>query len=211
MPIQVLLADDHSMVRHGFRLLLEKEGGYRIVGEASDGQEAIRLAGRLRPDVAVLDLSMPVLNGLDAARGIRKESPRTGILLLTVHSEEAYVLQALQAGIRGYLVKTQAPADLVQAIQEILQGRVYLSPCISHTVVGAYLSQSEPPGDVLTLRERQVLQLIAEGKTSKEIADVLSLSVRTTESHRARIMKKLQIHSTPGLVRYAVRKGIVEL
>jgi DNA-binding NarL/FixJ family response regulator len=210
MPTEVLLADDHPVIRHGFRLLLENEGGFTIVGEASDGQQAIRLAGRLHPDVAVLDLSMPFLNGLDAARGIQKKSPTTCNLLLTVHSEEAYVHAALQAGIRGYVVKTQAPADLVHAIHEVLQGRIYLSSQVSQFAVGPYLVRTELPGNALSQPERQVLQLFAKGKTAKEIADVLSVSVRTTESYRARIMKKLGIHTTKGLVLYAVRKGIVE-
>ncbi len=210
MPTEILLVDDHSIVRQGLRILLEEESEYRVVGEACNGHEAIQLARQLHPQVAVLDLAMPLLNGLDAARGIQRASPKTRTILLTVHREDAYVLEALQAGIQGYLVKTRAASDLVQAIQEVLAGRIYLSPCISRTVVEAYLARTAPPRDVLSLRERQVLQLIAEGKSSKEIAGLLGFSVRTAESHRARIMKKLDIHDTPGLVRYAVRRGIVQ-
>ncbi len=210
MPIEVILADDHPMVRQGLRIILEVDGSHKVVGEAANGHEAIRMARQLHPDVALLDLAMPLLNGLDAAKEIQKESPKTHTLLLTVHKEEAYVLEALQAGIQGYLVKSQAASDLLHAIEEVLQGRIYLSPSISQAVLDAYLDKSVPPRNLLTLRERQVLQLIAEGKTSKEIANVLGFGVRTAESHRARIMKKLDIHDTTGLVRYAVRRGLVE-
>lgn len=208
--IEVILADDHPMVRQGLRLLLEKTGTQKVVGEASDGYEAVQLAKQLRPDVVVLDLSMPLLNGLDAAREIRKHSPRTNCLVLTVHNEESYVLEALQVGIRGYVVKSQAAAELAQAIDEVARGRIYLSPSISHAVLDACLDKAIVPHNELSLREREVLQLVAEGKTSKEIAVVLGLGTRTAESHRARIMKKLDIHDTAGLVRYAVRRGLVE-
>ncbi len=210
MSINVLLADDHPIVRDGIKKLLEKEERLRTVGEAADGQEAVRLAEQLQPDLAILDLSMPVLNGLDAVRAIQKDSPKTRTLLLSVHSEEAYVVQALQLGVQGYLVKTQAAGDILRAIREILDGRIYLSPCISRTVVEAGLAQMTPPADALSSRERQVLQLVAEGKLSKEIADVLSVSVRTAEAHRARIRMKLGVRSTAGLVRYAVRRGMVK-
>ncbi len=210
MPITVVIADDHPIVRHGLRILLEDEGNHTIVGEASDGHEVVRLVKKFRPDVAILDIAMPLLNGLDCAREIKKGTPDTRIILLTMHNEEPYILQALQAGVEGYLVKTRAASDLVHAISEVRQGRIYLSPCISRTIVDAYLTDAAPPQDVLSLRERQVLQLIAEGKSSKEIAGFLNLSVRTAESHRARIMKKLEIHDTPGLVRYAIRRGLIE-
>jgi len=208
MPPRVLLADDHVIVRQGFRALLEREG-LEVVAEAANGHEAVRLAGELLPDVAVLDFAMPLLNGLDAAKEIRRRSPRTRTILLTVHSEDHYVLEALQAGVHGYVVKTQAAADLVQAIREIRGNAIYLSPTISRAVVEAYFDKATPPGDVLSSRERQVLQLVAEGKTTKEIAGVLGVSIKTADSHRARIMRKLDIHDTAGLVRFAIRRGLI--
>ena len=208
MPPRILLADDHVIVRQGFRALLEREG-LEVVAEAANGHEAVRLAGELLPDVAVLDFAMPLLNGLDAAKEIRRRSPRTRTLLLTVHTEDHYVLEALQAGVHGYVVKTQAAADLVQAIREIRGNAIYLSPTISRAVVEAYFDKVTPPGDVLSSRERQVLQLVAEGKTTKEIAAVLGVSIKTADSHRARIMRKLDIHDTAGLVRFAIRRGLI--
>jgi DNA-binding NarL/FixJ family response regulator len=208
MPPRILLADDHVIVRQGFRALLEREG-LEVVAEAANGHEAVRLAGELLPDVAVLDFAMPLLNGLDAAKEIRRRSPRTRTILLTVHSEDHYVLEAVQAGVHGYVVKTQAAADLVQAIREIRGNAIYLSPTISRAVVEAYFDKATPPGDVLSSRERQVLQLVAEGKTTKEIAGVLGVSVKTADSHRARIMRKLDIHDTAGLVRFAIRRGLI--
>ncbi|HKN57618.1 MAG TPA: response regulator transcription factor [Gemmatimonadaceae bacterium] len=208
MPPRILLADDHVIVRQGFRALLEREG-LEVVAEAANGHEAVRLAGELLPDVAVLDFAMPLLNGLDAAKEIRRCSPRTRTILLTVHSEDHYVLEALQAGVHGYVVKTQAAADLVQAIREIRGNAIYLSPTISRAVVEAYFDKATPPGDVLSSRERQVLQLVAEGKTTKEIAGVLGVSIKTADSHRARIMRKLDIHDTAGLVRFAIRRGLI--
>ncbi len=210
MPIQIILADDHPMVRQGIKILLENKGILKVVGEAADGREAVQMAKQFHPDAAILDFSMPILNGLDAAREIQRESPRTHTLLLTVHREEVYVLEALRAGIRGYVVKSQAASDLIHAIDEVVQGRVYLSPSISQAVLDAYLYKSPLPQNVLSPRERQVLQLVAEGKSSKEIASLLGLGIRTAESHRARIMKKLDIHDATGLVRYAVRRGLVE-
>jgi DNA-binding NarL/FixJ family response regulator len=208
MPPRILLADDHVIVRQGFRALLEREG-LEVVAEAANGHEAVRLAGELLPDVAVLDFAMPLLNGLDAAKEIRRRSPRTRTILLTVHSEDHYVLEAVQTGVHGYVVKTQAAADLVQAIREIRGNAIYLSPTISRAVVEAYFDKATPPGDVLSSRERQVLQLVAEGKTTKEIAGVLGVSVKTADSHRARIMRKLDIHDTAGLVRFAIRRGLI--
>jgi two-component system response regulator NreC len=208
MPPRILLADDHVIVRQGFRVLLEREG-LEVVAEAANGHEAVRLAGELLPDVAVLDFAMPLLNGLDAAKEIRRRSPRTRTILLTVHSEDHYVLEAVRAGVHGYVVKTQAAADLVQAIREIRGNAIYLSPTISRAVVEAYLDKATPPGDVLSSRERQVLQLVAEGKTTKEIAGVLGVSIKTADSHRARIMRKLDIHDTAGLVRFAIRRGLI--
>ena len=208
MPARILLADDHVIVRQGFRALLEREG-LEVVAEAADGREAVRLAGELHPDIAVLDFAMPLLNGLDSAKDIRRCSPGTRTILLTVHSEDHYVLEALHAGVNGYVVKTQAAADLVQAIREIGRNAIYLSPTISRAVVEAYFDKVPPPGDVLSSRERQVLQLVAEGKTTKEIAGVLGVSIKTADSHRASIMRKLDIHDTAGLVRFAIRRGLI--
>ncbi len=209
MPLRILLAEDHLMVRQGLRALLEREG-FEVAGEAGDGHQAIRLAQDLRPDVAVLDLAMPLLNGIDAAREILKVSPSTKVILLTVHTEDQYVLEALRARVKGYVLKTQVAEDLVQAIREVLRGSTYLSPGISQAVVEAFLAKTDLPTDPLTLRERQVLQLIAERKSTKEIAGLLGVSVKTVESHRARMMEKLDIHEVAGLVRYAIRRGLVE-
>ncbi len=205
----ILLADDHPMFRQGLKTLLEREG-FEVVAEAADGHKAVRLARQLNPTVAVLDLGMPLLNGIDAARDIHKHAPETEVVLLTMYEEEAYVLEALRAGIRGYVLKAQAAADLVGAIREVLRGAVYLSPGISKTVVDAYMGRSELPPDPLTDRERQVLQLVAEGKTTKGVAEILGLSVKTADSHRTRIMQKLQIHETASLVRYAIRRGFIK-
>ena len=209
MPIQVLLADDHHIVREGLKSLLEKEG-FRVVGEAADGREAVRLASTSHPDVAVLDLSMPSMNGLDAAREIIRSEPKTKAILLTVHTEDPYVLEALRAGVTGYVLKSQAPADLVQAIRETTRGSIYLSPGVSRIVVDAYRGKTDLPSDPLTPREREVLQLVAEGKSTKEVAGILGVSVKTAESHRSRIMEKLDIHETATLVRYAIRRGLIQ-
>ncbi len=209
MPLRILLADDHEIVRQGFRALLEREG-LEVVAEATNGQEAVRMARALNPDVAVLDLVMPLLNGLDAAREILQTCSRTRVILLTMHTEEHQIVAALRVGIRGYLAKTQAAEDLVQAIREVARGEVYLSPGVSRVVVDAYLASGQAPSDPLTPRERQVLQLVAEGKTSKEIAALLELTPKTAESYRTRIMEKLDIHDTAGLVRYAIRQGLIQ-
>ncbi len=209
MPIQVLLADDHQIVRQSLKVLLEKEG-LKIVGEASNGQEAVKIAESLHPDVAVLDVSMAILNGIDAAKEIQKVSPQTKVIFLTVHDEDPYLLDALRVGAKGYVVKTHAAENLVQAIREASRGGVYLSPEVSRAVVQAYQNKTELSSEPLSPRERQVLQLIAEGKTTKEAASVLNISVKTAETHRTRIMEKLDIHETAGLVRYAIRSGLVQ-
>jgi len=209
MSGQVLIADDHPLIRQGLRTLLEQHG-FTVVGEAADGREATRLAQELEPDVAVLDLAMPLLNGLDAAREITRTSRRTKTILVTVHTADQYVLAALQAGVRGYVLKSQATAELVQAIQEVMRGGRYLSPGISEAVVQAYLAKTDLPADPLTPREREVLQLIAEGKRTKDIAGLLGVSVKTVESHRTRLMEKLDIRQTAGLVRYAIRRGLIQ-
>lgn len=209
MPrLRVLLADDHGIVRDGLRALLEA-ADFDVVA-ASDGREAVELAEVQRPDIAVLDLAMPMLNGMDAARHIRQVSPHTGIIMLTMHGEAPYVSGALRAGARGYVLKSQAARDLVHAIEQVALGLTYLSPGVTGLLVKAYLEKTDGSLDPLTPREREVLQLVAEGKMTKEIADVLGLSVKTIESHRTSIMKKLHIHDTAGLARYAVRRGLVE-
>lgn len=209
MSGQVLIADDHPLIRQGLRTLLEQHG-FTVVGEAADGREATQLAQELEPDVAVLDLAMPLLNGLDAAREIIRASRRTKAILVTVHTADQYILEALQAGVRGYVLKSQATADLVQAVHEVMRGGRYLSPGISEAVVQAYLAKTDLPADPLTPREREVLQLVAEGKTTKDIAGLLGLSVKTIESHRTRLMEKLDIRQTAGLVRYAIRRGLIQ-
>jgi two-component system, NarL family, response regulator NreC len=209
MTIRVFLADDHALVRQGLRALLEREG-FQVVGEASNGQEAVRLVPDVRPDVAVLDISMPILNGLDAARELQKSSQKTRTILLTRHDEDQYVTEALRAGVRGYVLKSQAATDLVHAIQQVCRGEIYLSPGISRAVVEAFLSRTPFPVDPLTSRERQVLQLVGEGKSSKEIAVLLGISIKTAESHRTRLMGKLDIHELASLVRYAIRRGLVQ-
>ena len=209
MPIEVLLADDHQIVRQSLRALLEKEG-LKIVGEASNGQEAVTIAESLHPDIAVLDVSMAVLNGLDAAKEIRRVSPQTKAIFLTVHDEDPYLLDALRVGAKGYVIKTHAAENLVQAIREASRGGVYLSPEISRAVVQAYQNKTELSSVPLSPRERQVLQLIAESKSTKEVAGVLRISVKTAETHRTRIMEKLDIHQVAGLVRYAIRCGLVQ-
>jgi len=209
MPLQVLLADDHQIVRQGFRAILE-HNGFQVVGEAANGREAVRFVQAHPPDVAILDLSMPQLNGLDAAREILQSHTRTAIILLTMHVEEHLIVAALRAGIRGYIIKTQASEELISAIGEVIRGGIYLSPGACEVVVGAYLSGRSAPSDPLTSREREVVQLVAEGRTTKEIAGVLNLSVKTAESYRSRIMEKLEIHETAGLVRYAIRRGLIQ-
>ena len=210
MPIRILLADDHVMVRQGLRVLLE-QAGMIVIGEASDGQEALRLAHEHTPDVVVLDIAMPSLNGLETARRLRETLPQTKVILLTMYTEEPYVLEALEAGAVGYVLKTQVVGDIVQAIRDALQGAIYLSSRVAYTVVQAYLTRSSRSPDPLTSREREIVQRIAEGLTTKEIASALSLSVKTVESYRSSLMRKLDIHETATLVRYALRRGLTTL
>lgn len=209
MPTRLLLADDHAVILQGLKALLEKQG-FQVVSEASDGQEALKRAEETQPDVAILDISMPILNGVDAARELRKSAPKTKVILLTQHDEDEYVTEALRVGVKGYVLKSQAAGDLVHAVQEVCRGSVYLSPSISRAVVDAYLSKNYVSADPLSSRERQVLQLVGEGKSTKEIAVQLGISVKTAESHRSRLMHKLDIHETASLVRYAIRRGLIQ-
>ena len=209
MAIQVLLADDHEIVRQGLRVLLEREG-FQVVGEASDGREAMKLCETHHPDVAILDLSMPLLNGVDAAREIIKSGPRTKVILLTMHTEDHLIMESLRAGVTGYVLKTRAAGELIQALRAVCRGEMFLTQSISRTIVQAFLMNSESPGKPISDRERQVLQLVAEGKTTKEIAALLNISVKTAESHRSNLMDKLNIHDTAGLVRYAIRNGLIQ-
>ncbi len=210
MAIRVLLADDHQMVRQGLKILLEREG-FNVVGEASDGHEAARMAEELMPDMAVLDLAMPLMNGISVARAIRHSGLQTRIIILTVHTETPYVLEALRAGIKGYVLKRCAAEELVHAIREVLHGSRFLSSDISDVVVDAYLNDVESSRETLSARELQVLQLVAEGKSTKEVACLLNISAKTAESHRTHIMEKLELRETASLVRYAVRRGVIEV
>lgn len=209
MALRILLADDHAVVRDCLKVYLEK-AGFTVVGEAGDGAEAVRQAQALHPQVALLDISMPNLNGIDAAREVMRHSPRTKTILLTAYSDDKFVIGAMRAGVAGYVLKSKAAYDLVQAIREVDQGNVFLSPGISRAIVHQMLNKDSVPSDVLTLRERQVLQLIAEGKTTKEIAADLGISTKTAESHRTNIIEKLDIHDVAGLVRYAMRDGLIQ-
>ncbi|HMC83387.1 MAG TPA: response regulator transcription factor [Candidatus Polarisedimenticolia bacterium] len=209
MTTRVLVADDHPVVRQGLKSLLAREG-FSVVGEAADGRDALRQTETTRPEVALLDLAMPGLNGLDAAREIMQAFPGTKVVILTQHSEEPYVLEALRAGVHGYVLKNQLVSDLVQAIRDVCRGKLYVSPTISDVVVGAYRGQAKLPSDLLTSREREVLQLVAEGKSTKQIAEMLGIAQKTAESHRSHLMVKLGIHEVAGLVRYAVRRGMIQ-
>jgi len=208
MPVQILLADDHEIVRDGFRALLERHG-FHVIGEASDGHDAVRLALKLKPQVAVLDLSMPLLSGIEASRQITASSPATKTILLTMYKEDQYILEALRAGVSGYILKNKGTKELVDAIRQVLRGTTYLSPEVSRRVIEAYRGGVQPDAVPISPRERQVLQLVAEGKSTKEIASVLGISVKTASAHRTRLMGKLDIHETAGLVRFAIRLGLV--
>ena len=210
---RVLVADDHTIVRQGLRAILESEPDIEVVGEAADGIEAVKKAAALSPDVVVMDVSMPRLNGLEATSRIVRESSKTQVVALTMHSSEEYVYSCLKAGAKGYLLKESASSDLVQAIRVVRAGGTYLHPSVSVQVVSEYLKRPDPrtrsgATDSLTSREREVLQLIAEGHTNREIATLLTLSVKTVEAHRTRIMEKLKIHNVAGLTRYAISRGI---
>ncbi len=212
--IRILLADDHNVMRRGLRLLLESQPGFTVVAETSDGRHAVEQAQATQPDVAVLDIAMPNLSGIEAAQRIQAVSPHTAVVVLSMHSDEGYVLGALQAGVKGYLLKDSAESDLIDAIQAVYQGKAFFSPEISRMLVEDYMRQirarhAEDSYQLLTAREREVLQLLAEGKSNKEVANLLNLSIYTVETHRRNLQDKLNLHSFPDLVLYAVRKGII--
>ena len=210
--VRILLADDHTLVRAGIRSLLESVPGLTVVAESGDGREALELIVKHRPDVALLDIGMPGLSGIEVARRSAQESPRTKVIILSMHADATYVRQAMRAGVAGYLLKGAAVVELPFAVQSVMRGETYLTPRISQAVVDGYLRDGgdEPtPLEALTDRQREILQLVAEGKSTKDIAHLLDLSVKTVETHRTRIMERLDIHDVPGLVRFAIRAGLI--
>jgi DNA-binding NarL/FixJ family response regulator len=214
MRTTVLLADDHGLVRKGLRFVLEHEPGIEVAGEAADGREAVRLAEELNPNVVVMDIAMPQLNGIDATAQIVKRDPSIGVIMLSVHSDESYLLRALSAGAKGYLLKDSAELDVVRAVQSVAQGRPFFSPGIAKTLLEDYMRYLQQRDlqdsyDLLTDREKQVLQLLAEGKSNKEVATLLDLSLYTVETHRTHLMQKLNLHNTAEIVLYAVRKRVI--
>jgi DNA-binding NarL/FixJ family response regulator len=213
-PVRIVLADDHTVMRNGLRLLLERQPNLQVVGEAADGRQAVALTEAEHPDVVIMDIAMPNLNGIEAARQIVNHSPKTAIAILSMHSDESYVIRALKAGARAYLLKDSAEADLLAAVRALTEGKSFFSPAISKILVEDYMRQLESRGaedtyELLTNREREILQLLAEGKTNKEVANMLNLSLYTVETHRTHILQKLNLHSVPELILYAVRKGII--
>jgi len=215
-PVRIVLADDHTVMRNGLRLLLERQPNLQVVGEAADGRQAVALSESVHPDVVIMDIAMPNLNGIEAARQIMNHNPRCAIAILSMHSDESYVIRALKAGARAYLLKDSAEADLLAAVRALTEGKSFFSPAISKILVEDYMRQLESRGaedtyELLTNREREILQLLAEGKTNKDVANMLNLSLYTVETHRTHILQKLNLHSVPELILYAVRKGIISL
>jgi DNA-binding NarL/FixJ family response regulator len=207
--IRILLADDHAVVRQGFKLIINQEPDMEVVGEASDGADAVKLTQQLRPDVVIMDIAMPKLNGVEATRRIVENNPDSKVVILSMHKDAVYVRETLRSGAKGYLVKDSIDHDLLRAIRAIAQGDAFLSPEVSNTVLVDY-QQVADPFDQLTAREREVLQMLAEGRVAKEIATALDISVYTVDAHRGRIMKKLSLHSSTEIVRFAMRKGLVQ-
>ena len=212
--VRIVLADDHTVVRKGLRLLLESVPQFQVVSDAADGRQAVALAEEQRPDVVVMDIAMPILNGLEAARQISAKLPQTAIVFLSMHSDEAYVSKALKAGARAYLLKDSAENDLINAVEAVSEGKSFFSPAVSKVLAEDYMRQMREHGvddsfDLLTTREREILQLFAEGKSNKEVANLLNLSLYTVETHRGNIFQKLNLHSTADLILYAVRKGVI--
>src|SRR5690349_12360902 len=208
--IRILLADDHAVVRQGFKMILAAQTDMEIVGEAGNGREAVELAEKLRPDVVVMDVAMPELNGIEAARRLGQSLPHARVLALSMHKDSVYVREILRAGARGYLLKDSPASELVAAVRAVASGEGYLSPAVSNAVLDDYRRHVTNPIDLLSSREREVLQMLAEGKTNKEIAGVLNLSVYTVDAHRGRIMEKLNLHSINELVRFALRNGLID-
>jgi DNA-binding NarL/FixJ family response regulator len=211
--ITVLLVEDHTVVRQGLRRILENDPQIEIVAEVGDGREAVLIAQQRTPHVAIVDISLPALNGIEVTRHLAKVAPNTRVLILSMHADEAYVRQSLKAGAKGYLLKDADDQDLLRAVTALHDGGSYFSPAVSRLLLDGYLQDKPDPSDELNLlsdREREVLQLIAEGKSNKEIAQALNVSVSTVESHRKHIMEKLDLHNTAGMVRFALRKGIVQ-
>lgn len=209
----ILLADDHSLVRAGIRALLDNIGTVEVVAETGDGRQVLRLVKEHQPRLVLLDIAMPSLNGLEAAARIHRDFPDTAVIMLSMHANEEYVLQALRAGASGYLVKDAATAELEIALRSVINGKTYLSPSISKTLIDEYLGNSakaRSPLERLTARQREILQLVAEGRTTRQIAELLSVSVKTVETHRAQLMDRLEIRDIPGLVRYAIRTGLIQ-
>jgi len=212
--IRIVLADDHNIMRNGLRLLLERQPGFQVVAEASDGRQTVEATEVHKPHVVVLDIAMPNLNGIEAARQISAKLPNTAIVILSMHSDESYVLRALKAGARGYLLKDSAESDLIAAIHAVHDGKAFFSPAISRMLVDDYMRRLEQRGvedsyELLTTREREVLQLLAEGKSNKDVAAMLNLSLHTVDTHRGNLMQKLNLHSVPEMILYAVRKGVI--
>jgi DNA-binding NarL/FixJ family response regulator len=212
--IRLLVADDHGIVRKGLRFLIERQEGMEVVGEAADGREAVRLAAALKPNVVIMDIAMPLLNGIEATAQIVKAEPRIGVIMLSMHSDEDYLLSALNAGAKGYLLKDSAEQDLVRAIEAVVKAKPFFSPAIAQTMLEDYLRylqqrHLQDSYDLLTEREKEVLQLLAEGKSNKEAATLLNVSVYTVETHRTHLMQKLNLHNTAEIVLYAVRKKII--
>jgi DNA-binding NarL/FixJ family response regulator len=213
MTIRIFLADDHAVMRDGLRALLERDPELRVVGGAGDGREAVRQMLTLRPDVAILDIAMPGLNGVEAARQIAEACPETRVIMLSMYSAAEYVFRALQAGARGYLLKDSAGPAVVEAVRAVQAGRRYLSPAISEAVIDDYVRQraAQDPLGLLSQREREILHLMVDGKSSAEMGELLSLSSKTVETYRSRIMEKLGIDNLPGLVKFALQHGLTTL
>ncbi len=212
---RILLADDHGVVRQGLRAVLARDASFEVIGESGDGREAVRLADALQPDVVIMDISMPQLNGIEAAKQIVKANPRTHIIILSMHSDETYLMRALQAGVKGYLLKESAEEDLIRAVRMVAQGKPFFSPAVTSALLADYMRDMQQRNlrdsyDLLTEREKEVLQLLAEGKSNKEAATVLDLSTNTVETHRTNLMQKLGLHNTAEIVLYAVRKKIIQ-